>query len=137
MKRLSFILAASAAALIGGCGGERIEAPTGRGLCWYIADQADGSIRNNKVAENIPNIEQCAAELERMRIRFIRMGGTNHEILGAYQGTFIMLRREGIFTAQRLGGMQYMLLQRANGKLVMPGAIIEAEPQTPVDASAE
>ncbi len=56
------------------------------------------------------------------------MGGTNHEIVGSYQGTFILLKREGIYTAQRLKGMRYMLLQRVGGKLVIPGAVVNAVP---------
>lgn len=107
---------------------DNIIAPTGKGLCWYMADQPDGTIRNNQVAQGITTIELCAAELERMRIKFIRMGGSNHEIVGSYQGTFILLKRDGIYTAQRLKGMRYMLLQRVNGKLVVPGAVVEAVP---------
>jgi hypothetical protein len=128
MMKLSLALPIALAALAACAPKETIVAPTGKGLCWYMADQPDGTIRNNKVAEAIPNIEQCAAELERMRVRFIRMGGTNHEIVGAYQGTFILLKRDGIYTAQRLKGMRYMLLQRVNGKLVVPGAVVEAVP---------
>src|SRR5262245_42916481 len=79
-----------------------VDAPTAKGECYYLADQKDGTIRKNLVAEKIPNIEQCAAELERMRLNFLRMGGSNYEIVGAYQGTFIMLKREGIFTAKHL-----------------------------------
>ena len=122
------ILAALSLTLLACAAKETIVAPKGPGLCWYIAEQADGSIRNNKVAEKVPTIEQCAAELERMRVRFIRMGGSNHEILGAYNGTFILLKRDGIYTAQRLKGMRYMLLQRVGGKLVVPGAVVEKVP---------
>lgn len=131
VMKTGLALAAAALALAACAEKETIIAPKGKGLCWYIAEQPDGSIRNNKVAENSPTIEQCAAELERMRVRFIRMGGSNHEILGAYQGTFILLKRDGIYTAQRLKGMRYMLLQRVNGKLVVPGAVVE---QVPADA---
>ncbi len=135
MKILPFALIAWALTLTA-CAKEAVVAPTGKGLCWYIAQQPDGSIKNNKVAGNIPSIEQCAAELERMRLRFLRMGGTQIEILGAYQGTFIFLKREGIFTASRFKGMRYPLLQRVNGKLVVPGAVVRAPaPQAPVDAS--
>lgn len=128
LKTLTLPVLASALALAA-CGPkETIVAPKGAGQCWYIAEQADGSVRNNKVADRVPNIEECAAELERMRVRFIRMGGSNHEILGAYNGTFILLRRDGIYTAQRLRGMRYLLLQRVGGKLVVPGAVVDKVP---------
>jgi len=126
--KLSLALLLSVTAVAACAPKETIVAPKGQGLCWYLAEQQDGTIRNNKVAEAIPNIEQCAAELERMRVKFIRMGGTNHEIVGSYQGTFILLKRDGIYTAQRLKGMRYMLLQRVGGKLVVPGAVVDAVP---------
>ena len=136
LMKTNLALALAALALAACADKETIVAPKGPGLCWYIAEQTDGTIRNNRVADKVPNIEQCAAELERMRIRFIRMGGSKHEILGSYQGTFILLKRDGIYTAQRLKGMRYMLLQRVNGKLVVPGAVVDAAPpQAPVDAS--
>ena len=136
IKHLSLLTVAALLVLPACAPKETIVAPKGRGLCWYIAEQTDGSIKNNQVASNIATIELCAAELERMRLRFLRMGGSNTEILGSYQGTFILLKRDGIYTAQRLNGMRYMLLQRVNGNLVIPGAVVEAPvPQAPVDAS--
>jgi hypothetical protein len=132
MKALAKVTLALALPLaIAACSSERIKAPRDPGVCFYIAEQPDGSIRNNVVARDIKNIEQCAAELERMRIRFLRLGGGNDEILGAYQGNFVFMTREGIFTAKRLEGMRYLLMVRVNGKLVMPGAVVRQQPNAP------
>lgn len=113
------------------CSSEKIKAPRDARVCYYIAQQADGAIRNNVVARNVKNIEECAVELERMRLRFLRMGGTKDEILGAYQGNFVFMTRQGIFTSKRIEGMRYLLMVRANGKLVMPGAIVRRQPNAP------
>jgi hypothetical protein len=83
----------------------------------------DGGYKFNVVARNIDTIEKCAAQLEGMRLRFLRLGGQNAEMIGAYQGRFIHLRRGGIFLAQKWNGNQYLLLVRSgDGRLVNPGA---------------
>jgi len=115
-------LAASAAALAG-CE-ETVQAPLDTGVCYHVGSGPDGKIKFNVVARNQSSIEQCAAQLEGMRLRFLRLGGQNHEISGAYQGNFIFLRREGIFRAQRWEGNQYLMLVRTgDGRLVIPGAV--------------
>ncbi|MFA7264566.1 MAG: hypothetical protein WC068_16215 [Caulobacter sp.] len=114
---------AAASALLGACEKE-VEAPLDRGVCYAIGGSPDGSIKFNVVARNQPNIENCAAQLEGMRLRFLRMGGQTREISGAYQGNFIFLRREGIFRSQRWEGNQYLMLVRSgDGRLVIPGAV--------------
>lgn len=115
-------LAVSAAALAG-CE-ETVQAPLDTGVCYHVGSGPDGKIKFNVVARNQSSIEQCAAQLEGMRLRFLRLGGQNHEISGAYQGNFIFLRREGIFRAQRWEGNQYLMLVRTgDGRLVIPGAV--------------
>ena len=114
---------AAAAALLGACQ-ETVEAPLDRGVCYAAGAGPDGKVKFNVVARNIPNIENCAAQLEGMRLRFLRMGGQTRDISGAYQGNFIHLRREGIFRSQRWEGNQYLMLVRSgDGRLVMPGAV--------------
>jgi hypothetical protein len=115
-------LAASAVALAG-CE-ETVKAPLDTGVCYHVGAGPDGKIKFNVVARNQPNIEHCAAQLEGMRLRFLRLGGQTREISGAYQGNFIFLRREGIFRAQRWEGNQYLMLVRSgDGRLVVPGAV--------------
>lgn len=103
---------------------KRTEPPGGAGICWHVVPQRDGSMKYNKLAVNQPNLETCAASLEAMRIRFLRMGGTNREINGAYQGNFIFIRPEGIFTAGSLEEHRYLALVRTgDGRLAIPGAM--------------
>lgn len=100
------------------------EAPTNLGVCYHMAPQSDGTFKFNEVARNVPNIEQCAAQLEGMRIRFLRMGGQTREITGAYQSSFLFLRREGIFRAEAYNKTQYLMLMRTgDGRLAQPGAM--------------
>lgn len=101
-----------------------IEAPLDKGVCYHMAPQDDGTYKFNVVARNQPNIENCAAQLEGMRLRFLRMGGQTKEIMGAYQGSFILLRRDGIYRAQKWQGAEYIMLVRSgDGRLIMPGAV--------------
>ena len=120
--KASTLIALSAALALGACAADP-KAPTDPGVCWHVSPQDDGSLKFNKVAVNVPDMEHCAVELERMRLSFLRMGGTNREIAGAYQGNYLFLREEGIYRAQRYRGGQYLALVRYDGKLVMPGAV--------------
>lgn len=101
-----------------------VQAPLERGICYQMGTLPDGTYRFNIVARDIDNIEKCAAQLEGVRIRFLRMGGRNAEMTGAYQGSFIHLRRDGIYRAQRWEGNEYIMLVRTgDGRLVIPGAV--------------
>lgn len=122
MKPLLIIAALAAAVLPGACA-KTIKAPMDSGVCWHMTLKANGEAQFNKVADKTPNIEQCAAALERMRLSFLRMGGNQQELSGAYQGNFIFLKREGIYSARRYNGVQYMMLVRFQGSLVVPSAI--------------
>lgn len=113
----------AAAALLGACEAQ-VEAPLDRGVCYAVGSGPDGKIKFNVVARNQPDIEHCAAQLEGVRLRFLRMGGQTREISGAYQGSFIFLRSEGIFRSQTWEGNQYLMLVRSgDGRLVIPGAV--------------
>jgi hypothetical protein len=113
----------AATALLAGCEKE-VQAPLDTGVCYAIGKDAEGALKFNVVARNITTIEGCAAQLEGMRLRFLRMGGQTREISGAYQGNFIFLRREGIYRAQHWEGNQYVMLVRSgDGRLVIPGAV--------------
>ena len=85
---------------------------------------AKGQFRFNVVSKSANTLEDCAATLEAMRIRFLMLGGNQVNITGAYQSKFIFIEQDGIFTADSLNGSSYLALVRANdGKLVRPGAI--------------
>ena len=120
MKTLLLPLAIAAAAL-SGCS-SKIEPPLDRGVCYAMATQKDGKAKFNVVAENMPNMENCAAQLEGMRLRFARMGLRQEYLTGTYQGTFIFIRPEGVFTARTYEGPQFPALVRTgDGRLAVPG----------------
>jgi hypothetical protein len=105
---------------------KRIEPPGDRGVCYSIAFKKDGSLVYHKLV-NAPNLETCAANLEALRLKFLRLGGTAQETMGAYQANFIFLQQEGIFSGTTLTGPRYPALVRTgDGRLAIPGAMPQA-----------
>ena len=119
-----WIAACAALALaLAGCT-KQVAAPMDRGVCWHVATLSNGDVRFNKVSTGEPTIETCAAALEAMRDRFLSLGGSHLEITGAYQGNFLFLNEQGIFTGEDLTGPRYFLLGRsANGQLATAPAL--------------
>jgi hypothetical protein len=121
---LSFAVVALAA--LAGCE-KRIEPPGDRGVCFSVSFKADNSLVYHKLVD-APNLETCAANLEALRLKFLRLGGTASETLGAYQANFIFVQRDGIFSGTTLTGPRYPALVRTgDGRLAIPGAV----PQSP------
>ena len=115
-----------AAVAVASCAPKTQEAPTDVGVCWHVVYLKDDSLKFNKLASGQPNLETCAASLEGMRLRFGNLGGfgAQEEITGAYQGNYIFIKREGVFTSRSLTGGRYPALVRSgDGRLVIPGAI--------------
>ncbi|HEY5107361.1 MAG TPA: hypothetical protein VII73_11420 [Caulobacteraceae bacterium] len=112
-------------AVLGLCACQKqIEAPTDRGVCWHMAVAPGGAIKFNKLAENQPDLEHCAAQIEAMRVRFLGLGSGQTEVTGAYQGQFLFLQPEGAFTSQTFDGHHYPFLVRTgDGRLAVPGAM--------------
>jgi hypothetical protein len=123
--RTSVLLAFGAGALALTACEQTTKAPFDQGVCYAVELGEDGAApKFNVVAENQPQIEFCAARLEEMRQRFLRMGGTRREIVGAYQGRFIFIDRAGVSFGQTLEGSRFMALARTgDGRLAIPGAI--------------
>ena len=46
---------------------KQILAPDEKGVCWHVIPQKDGTLKFNKLASNVENMETCAATLEGMR----------------------------------------------------------------------
>lgn len=115
------------------------EAPFDPGVCYAVERRAEGEApRFNKVAENQPQIEFCAARLEEMRLRFLRMGGSRRDVIGSYQGQFIFIDRAGVWISKTLEGSRFILLARTgDGRLAIPSAIQRAIDGTPVSVSAD
>jgi len=121
--RATVLLAAFLALPFAACA-KRLEPPTDIGVCYALSFDKDGKANFNPVAENMPNMENCAAQLEGMRLRFNRMGAMMSEVTGTYQGTFIFVRPEGIFTSKTYEGVQYPALVRTgDGRLAIPGVM--------------
>src|SRR5687767_7297976 len=121
MLRVLLISTLAGAALLSGCA-KRTQPPGDAGVCFHVV-QKDGVLKYNRLTENVPTLERCAANLEAMRIKFLRMGGNVREITGAYQGNFIFVEREGVFTSPTLEQHGYLALVRTgDGRLAIPGA---------------
>lgn len=137
MRTLTIAVAAAAGLFaLAGCE-KAVEAPFDRGVC-YAVELGDGgeAPRFNKVADNQPQIEFCAARLEEVRLRFLRMGGARQEIVGSYQGQFIFIDRGGVWLSKTLDGGRFNAMARTgDGRLAMPGAIQRAIDGTPVAVS--
>ncbi len=92
-----------------------------------MASLPGGKVRFNRVADHLDRLEKCAAALEGMRERFLSLGGSNREITGAYQGQFLFLTPQGVFTATRFNGGRYLLLvPTPDGQSLMrPGVVAQ------------
>jgi len=121
MRMASLIVLAVLA--LGGCS-QGVQAPTDPGVCWHMVQFAGGKVKFNQLNQNVPSLEACAAHLESMRLRFSALGSNPEQMIGAYQGQFLFLQPEGIFTSQTLDGAHYLLLVRGpGGRLVKPGVL--------------
>lgn len=138
MNRLSCLMVIGAGSLaLMGCS-SAVEAPFEPGVCFAVEAGQDGEPPVfNKLADNQPQIEHCAARLEEMRLRFLRQGGNRQQITGAYQGQYIFIDREGIWIGKTLEGARFILMARTgDGRLAVPGAITRDESGRPVGVAA-
>lgn len=130
MQRL--ILTAAALLFAGGaiCAcSQRTEPPGDAGICYNVVPQKNGKLKYFKLV-NATSLESCAANLEAMRLKFLRMGGTQQNIYGAYQANFLFLQQEGVLTSTSLEGPRYVALVRTgDGRLAIPGAMPQAPSQ--------
>ena len=105
-----------------GCS-KRTRPPGDAGVCYHVTFKAGGELVYHKLV-NAPNLETCAANLEALRLKFLRMGGSAQQTMGAYQANFIFVQRDGIFSATSLHGPRYLALVRTgDGRLAIPGAM--------------
>jgi len=108
------------AASLGACK-PQVQPPGDAGVCYHLAQDTDGKLHFNVVAKGVPDMEHCAADLEGMRLRFLSIGGSATQITGAYQGNFLFLQDEGVFTSDRYEGARYPFLVHSGNQLVPPG----------------
>ena len=131
------LMVAGIAASAAGCGGGSLEAPVEPGVCFHMVQEKDGSYRFNELARNQPNLENCAARLEDMRLSFNRLGQNAQEVIGAFQGQFIFIQPAGVFSANSLTSNRYPALVRtADGRLAIPGAMQQQPAPSPAPEPA-
>ena len=112
---------------LGACA-KQTEPPGTTGVCYHVVPQKDGSLKYNKLVM-ASSLEACAANLEAMRIKFLRLGGSQQSLLGAYQSNFLFLQTEGVLTSTTLEGPRYVALVRTgDGRLAIPGAMPQPQP---------
>lgn len=138
MTRVSFLMAAGVGALALAACSNAVEAPFEPGVCFVVERGESGAAPVfNKLADNQPQIEHCAARLEEMRLRFLRQGGTRQDVTGAYQGQFIFIDRDGVWIGKSLDGSRFIALARTgDGRLAVPGAIARDSSGRPVGVAA-
>jgi hypothetical protein len=74
------------------------------------------------LAKPVADMEHCAAQLEAMRNRFISLGSSNRDVVGAYQNNFLFLGDDGVFTSDTYDGHRYPFLVRDGDQLVPIGS---------------
>ena len=114
------------------------KAPYTPGVCYVVmpAEDGKGPPELTVVASDQPQIEFCAARLEEVRLRFLRLGGSRQQITGSYQGQFIFIDRGGVWYSPTLEGPRFNAMARTgDGRLAMPGAIRRAIDGTPIAVS--
>jgi hypothetical protein len=111
------------------CEKDAVIAPKDRGVCYQIGFPKDQPPKFNVVKSDVEALEYCAAHLDNLRITFARQGAPRREVIGAYQGNFLFVDGRGVKFAQRFNGQRFVLLVKApDGRLVMPGTIVQEEP---------
>ncbi|WP_041373330.1 hypothetical protein [Phenylobacterium zucineum] len=116
------LLVAVAALALSGCA-KRTKPPGDTGVCYHVVFQKDGTLKYNKLVD-APSLEVCAANLEAMRVKFLTLGGSQRELVGAYQSNFLFIDPYGIHTSTSLEGPRYTALVRTgDGRLAIPGAM--------------
>jgi hypothetical protein len=123
LLRPAFVFVAALSALGLAACEKKVEAPFNKGICWHMVPLTGGKVRFNQLAQNRPTLESCAAALEGMRERFLGLGGSQQDIVGAYQGSFLFLGNNGVFTSTTLDGPRWPALVRtSDGRLAIPSA---------------
>ena len=122
MSRLVLAAAFVSVLALGACS-RKVTPPGDPGVCYNVTFRPNGELVYHRLV-NAPNLETCAANLEAMRIKFLTLGGSAQEILGAYQSNYIFIQRAGVFASTSLDGPRYIALVRTgDGRLAIPGAM--------------
>ncbi|MEI7932498.1 MAG: hypothetical protein WCI21_05520 [Alphaproteobacteria bacterium] len=117
-------IAFALSALLAGLAGctPKVVAPTDRGVCFMVVPNGD-KYRFDRLASAVPDLEHCAAEMEKTRTGLNRLGATTGDMIGSYQGRFLFRTDYGYSTSTSFDGNRYPFMVPYNGKLVVPGAV--------------
>jgi hypothetical protein len=97
--------------------------PGDQGVCYHVVFQKDGTPKYNKLVST-DTLEKCAANLEAMRVKFLMMGGSQQNLVGAFGSNYLFLQKEGILSSTSLEGPRYVALVRTgDGRLATVGAM--------------
>ena len=127
--RLSGLLGLAVA--LSSCGGAP-PPPSDAGVCFHmvtdgkgqVGGQVSGKYRFFVVKRDVPNLEHCAAALDTMRVHFLSLGGSSHDVTGTYQGQYLFVGPRGVFSADSLDASPFPMLTRApDGRLVPQGSL--------------
>ena len=136
MRFTTLVLVLAATAALSACA-KKTTPPGTTGICYHVVRDKAGELKFNKLVA-VDTLEKCAGNLEAMRLKFLRLGGTQHEIVGAFQSNFLFLERIGVRTSTSLEGPRYVALVRTgDGRLAIPGAMPQPAAQTPVDSAEQ
>ncbi|MBX7248087.1 MAG: hypothetical protein K1X35_03450 [Caulobacteraceae bacterium] len=128
LKPLTVMAALGAVLALGACD-TTPKAPTDKGICYSVGLLRDGKVKFNKVAENQPTLEACIARLEELRIKFLRMGGSHRDLIGAYQGKYLFIDASGVAIADGLkSGRFYAFTRSPTGELALPNVVNQPAP---------
>lgn len=123
LKPLTVMAALGAVLALGACDTSP-KAPTDTGMCYSVALLKGGKVKFNKVAEGQPTMEACIARLEELRMKFLRMGGSRRDLIGAYQGKFLFIDASGVAVADGLKSGRFYAFSRApDGSLALPNLV--------------
>jgi hypothetical protein len=112
--------------------GQGFQPPTDTGVCFHmvtngkgeVGGQVSGKYRFFVLKRDVPDLEHCAAALDAMRVHFLSLGGSSHDVTGVYQGEYLFVGSRGVFSADSLDASPFPMLTRApDGRLVPQGSL--------------
>ncbi len=112
--------------------GQGFQPPTDTGVCFHmvtagqgqVGGQVRGKYRFFVLKRDVPDLEHCASALDTMRVHFLSLGGTAHDVTGVYQGEYLFVGSRGVFSADSLDASPFPMLTRApDGRLVPQGSL--------------
>ena len=132
MRRPFALLSSLALAAVVSACSQGVHPPTDAGVCFHMVDdgkgdaggQVVGKYRFFVVKRDVADLEHCAAALDVMRVHFLSLGGSTHDVTGVYQGQYLFVGPRGVFSADTLDASPFPMLTRApDGRLVPQGSL--------------